>query len=269
MNSKQQYISVFAICLTVIVAAAIITYKPLAPQEEEDDTFKFPVGIPPSLGTVASISQGGEQISAIYVSGSGSASEKANQATVTLGVMTEDPYASVAVEDNAERMNAVINAIKALGIPEDKIKTVQYSVYPDYDWELRRTTGYRVTNMVEVEIEDLGIIGDVIDDAVEAGANNIQGVSFGLTEEVAEGLKVDAYKLALLDAKGKADLIAETLGLRITGVLSVSESVYYPYVPYRAVAESAAYDKAPTPIIEGTLSVSVSVQVSFTFEQIA
>jgi uncharacterized protein YggE len=43
----------------------------------------------------------------------------------------------------------------------------------------------------------------------------------------------------------------------------------YPYVPYRAVAESAAYDKAPTPIIEGTLSVSVSVQVSFTFEQIA
>jgi hypothetical protein len=268
MNSKQQYISVFAICLTVIVAAAIITYKPLAPQEEED-TFKFPVGIPPSLGTVAAISQGGEQVSAIYVSGSGSASEKANQATVTLGVMTEDPYASVAVEDNAELMTAVINAIKALDIPEDKIKTVQYSVYPDYDWELRRTTGYRVTNMVEVEIEDLEIIGNVIDDAVKAGANNIQGVSFGLTEEVAEGLKIDAYKLALQDAKGKADLIAETLGLRITGVLSVSESVYYPYVPYRAVAESAAYDKAPTPIIEGTLSVSVSVQVSFTFEQIA
>jgi len=150
--------------LTVIVAAAIITYKPLAPQEEEDDTFKFPVGIPPSLGTVASISQGGEQISAIYVSGSGSASEKANQATVTLGVMTEDPYASVAVEDNAERMTAVINAIKALNIPEDKIKTVQYSVYPDYDWELRRTTGYRVTNMVEVEIENLEIIGNVIDE---------------------------------------------------------------------------------------------------------
>jgi len=268
MNSKQQYISVFAICATIIIATAMITYKPLIPLEEEGYLFKFPAGIPPSLSTTSSATSVGEdQVKAIHVSGSGSASAKANQATVTLGVTTEDPSASEAVEDNAALMSSVIQAIKALGISEEDIKTVQYSVYPNYNWELRQTVGYSVTNMVEVKIVNLDIVGDVIDAAAEAGANNIQGIAFGLSDEVAEGLKTEAYVKALTDARGKADLIAETLGLEITGVLSVSESVYYPYTPYtsyKGYAESVS--AAPTPIIEGTLSVSVSVQVSFTFQ---
>jgi hypothetical protein len=267
MNSKQQYISVFAICATIIIASAMVTYKPLVPAEE-GDLFKFPAGIPPSLGAVSSATSVGEdQVKAIYVSGSGSASAKANQATVTLGVTTEDPSASEAVVDNAALMNAVIQAIKALGISEENIKTIQYSVYPNYNWELRQTVGYSVTNMVDVKIENLDIIGDVIDAAAEAGANNIQGIAFGLSDEVAEGLKTEAYVKALKDARGKADLIAETLGLEITGVQSVSESIYYPYTPYtsyKGYAESVS--AAPTPIIEGTLSVSVSVQVAFTFQ---
>jgi uncharacterized protein YggE len=265
MNSKQQYISVFAICASIVLAAAIIAYRPQVPEGEED-LFKFPVGIPPSLGTVASTWLGEEQANAIFVSGSGSASAKANEATLTVGVTTEDPSASKAIEDNAALMNSVIDAIEALGIPEDMIRTVQYSVYPNYDWELRQTTGYRVTNMVQVEIEDIDLVGGVIDAAARAGANNIQGISFGLSDDVSEGLRTEAYVDALEDARGKAELIAETLGLEITGVLSVSESSYSPYQPYRAFAEAAYEAPAPTPIIEGTLSVSVSVQVAFTFQ---
>jgi len=140
-------------------------------------------------------------------------------------------------------------------------------VTPFNDWEIRKTTGYTVTNMIQVEIDDLDLIGSVIDAASEAGANNIQGISFELSDEVADDLKNDAYVMALRDAEGKANLIADTLGLEVTGVLSVSESVYYPYTPYKAYAE-ATMDRAPapTPILEGTLSVSVSVQVAFTFE---
>lgn len=265
MNSKQQYISVFAICLSVILAATIIAYRPQTP-EEEDIGFRFPVGIPPSLEAVASTWVGDEQVNAIYVSGSGSASAVANQATLTVGVLTEDPSASEAVEDNALLMTAVIEAIKAMGIGEDEIKTVTYSVYPNYDWELRMVTGYRVTNMVQVEIHDLDIVGDVIDAAANAGANSIQGISFGLSDDLAEELQTDAYILALRDASEKADLIADTLELQITGVLSVSESVYYPYMPMRGF-EALSYDeKAPTPILEGSLSVSVTVQVVFTFQ---
>lgn len=250
--------------MSLILAAAIIAYRPQAP-EKEDDLFRFPVGIPPSIGTVSSTWLGDELVNAIHVSGSGSASAKANQANLVVGVQTEDPSASEAVEDNALLMTSVIEAIKALGIGEDEIETVTYSVSAMYDWEKRINTGYRVTNMVQVKIDDPDIVGDVIDAAAEAGANNIQGISFGLSDDVAEELKTEAYILALTEARGKADLIADTLELEITGVLSVSESLYYPYTPYRGL-EEAAFEGAPTPIIEGSLSVSVNVQVTFTFQ---
>jgi uncharacterized protein YggE len=219
---------------------------------------------------MSSVALSDEQVNAIMVSGSGSASAQANQATLTLGAWTEDPVASEAVEDNAVLMNSIIEAVKALGIEEDKIKTVQYSVSPNYNWETRTVTGYRVTNMIQIEvddIDDIDLVGSVIDAAAEAGANSIQGISFGLSDEVADSLAEEAYVQALQNAQGKANLIAETLELEITGVLSVSESVYYPYTPYRSVAE-AAYDSgsAPTPIIEGSLSVSVNVQVAFSFQ---
>lgn len=264
MKSKQQYISVLAICATVIIAAVIIAYRPQAPEEDEG-LFRYPAGIPPSLGTVASTWQGEDLVNAIYVSGAGSASAKADQATVTLGVYTEDPSASEAVEDNALLMTAVIQAIEDLGIAEDKIKTVSYSVSPNYNWEIREVTGYRVTNMVQVEIDDLDLVGEVIDEAAAAGANNIQGISFGLSDEIVEGLRTEAYVSALQNAREKADLIADTLELEITGVLSVSESSYSPYRPMMEV--EAAFERgASTPIIEGSLSVSVSVQVAFTFQ---
>jgi uncharacterized protein YggE len=265
MAKKLQYISVFAICFSIVRAAAIISYKPFEKQQE-NDLFKFPTGIPTALGSVQSVAVGGNQINAILVTGSGSSSTKANQATVTLGVYTEDSSASEAVEDNAARMSAIINAIKALNIPEEKIKTVSYYVSPNYDWEYRRIVSYRVTNTIQVNIDDLNLIGRVIDEASKAGANDIQGISFGLTDEIAEELQDNAYVNALNDAKRKADLIAETLELQITGVLSVSESVYYPYMPFRGYAETATDTTAPTPILEGSLSVSVSVQVAFSFQ---
>lgn len=266
METKKSYIYVIAICLSIIIAGTIIAYRP-QPAEEDESLFKFPAGIPPSLGGMTSVALGEEQVNAIMVSGSGSASAQANQATLTLGAWTEDPVASEAVEDNAVLMTSIIDAVKALGIGNDKIKTVQYSVSPNYNWETRTVTGYRVTNMIQIEVDNIDLVGSVIDAAAEAGANSIQGISFGLSDEVADSLAEEAYVQALQNAQGKADLIAETLELEITGVLSVSESVYYPYAPYRSAAE-ATYDSgaAPTPIIEGSLSVSVSVQVAFSFQ---
>ena len=266
METKKSYIYVIAICLSIIIAGTIIAYRP-QPAEEDESLFKFPAGIPPSLGGMTSVALGEEQVNAIMVSGSGSASAQANQATLTLGAWTEDPVASEAVEDNAVLMTSIIDAVKALDIGEDKIKTVQYSVSPNYNWETRTVTGYRVTNMIQIEVDNIDLVGSVIDAAAEAGANSIQGISFGLSDEVADSLAEEAYVQALQNAQGKADLIAETLELEITGVLSVSESVYYPYAPYRSATE-ATYDSgaAPTPIIEGSLSVSVSVQVAFSFQ---
>lgn len=267
MSLKRQYVYVVAICLSVIVAGAIIAYNPFQ-EKEADNVFKFPSGIPPSLGMGYATSLGEGDVNSIQVSGQGSVSTKATQATLTLGAWTEDPVAAEAVEDNALLMTSIIDAIMGLGIEEDKIKTVTYSVNTNYDWEARAVKGYRVTNMIQIVVEDIDMVGEVIDAAAVAGANSIQGISFGISDEEAEDLANDAYVLALQNAQGKADLIASTLDLEITGVLYVSESSYAPYTAYKSVSEEAMDSgfAAPTPVIEGTLSVSVSVQVAFSFQ---
>lgn len=252
-----------AICASIILGATVIAYRP---QEAMASEFRFPVGIPTSLGSVSLTTVGDQQYKTITISGAGSSSSKANQATVTLGVQTEDLSAAVAAEENAQLMTEVISAIKEQGITEDKIETVNYSIYPVYDsTTYMRIIAYRVVNTVNVKITDLDKIGDVIDAASKSGANSIEGVSFGLTDELANQLKLDAYKKALTDASAKANVIASTLQIKITGVLSVSESVYYPYTPYRGYA-TAEGSKISTPIFQGALSVSVNVQIVYSFE---
>jgi len=231
--------------------------------------FQYPTGIPSTLGTV-SLAQGSEQqnYNTISVSGSGTASMQADEATVTLGVQTQGETASEAIERNAELMAAVIDAIKALGLTEEDMKTVSYNVYPIYSKENYNTVvGYRVNNMIAVKVTDMNLIGKVIDAAADNGANRIQGVSFGLSSEKQADLKTQAYLAALEDAEEKALLIAEKIGVTITGVLSVSENVYQPYQPYydyRVI--SAGETSASTPIIEGKLSVSVTVHIVYSFE---
>lgn len=271
MKLGKQHIPILAICVSIILSAAIIAYQPQLPRELQE--FRFVTGIPPVKGAVTSgvdyrpaATVSDEQKNTISLSGAGSASAKANQATLTVGVQTEAPYASEAVEENARMMTAVINAIKDLGLTEEDIKTVTYSVYPIYDKDWKQVTGYRVINLVQVRISNLDLIGDVIDAASDAKANRIDGISFELSDDLVEELKFEAYKEALRDAEAKAEVIAESLGLTLTGIYSVSESVYYPYSPYPATAEALAMERAPTPIIEGSLSISVTVHVVYTFQ---
>jgi hypothetical protein len=263
MNRTQQVLAVIAICASIILAGSIIAYNP-GDQEDEFD-FRFPGGFTPSMGTQSYVQQGElPPEKTISLSGSGSSSAKADLSKVILGVITEDSDASDATSENAELMNSVIEAILGQGITEEDIKTVTYSVNPRYDWETRQTTGYVVTNLIQIEIQDLDIVGAVIDSATEAGANSVQGVTFNLSDGKAQELKMEAYQAALEDARSKADVIANTLGLEITGVHSVTESSYSPITPFRGF--EAADSSAKTPIIEGDLSVTVNIHIVYTFQ---
>jgi len=277
MNKNQQVFAVTAICLSIILAGAIIAYKPgVVPELTSTlpEGFRYPsgVGVSQGLPTLYSdVSQGTDtNLKTISLTGSGSASAQADQAMVNLGVETTSEEASEAISANAEKMTEVIAAIMALGVSEDDIVTTSYSVYPQYDWTEsgRVFKGYTVTNMVQVTIKDLDIVGDVIDAAAGAGANQIYGISFELSDAKREELKTNAYIAALGDAQDKADVIAETLGLTITGVQSVTEYSYTPVrsYEYAEAAMDGAMSIASTPIISGDLSVTVSVHIVFLFE---
>jgi uncharacterized protein YggE len=281
MNKNQQVFAVVAICLSIILAGAIIAYKPGVEEKLTNSLpsgFRYPSGVGVSQGAptlYTGVSQGTDtNLKTISLTGAGSASAQADQAKLNLGVQIINKTASVAIGENANRMFDVVEAIKALGISEDDIVTTSYRVYPQYDWteQGRVFEGYTVTNLVQVTIteEYLDIVGEVIDDAAKAGANQINGISFELSDAKREEIKTNAYIAALTDAQDKAQVISNTLGLSITGVHSVTESSYVPVRSFDAEAKSMEGDIgagfAPTPILSGELTVTVNVHIVFLFE---
>jgi uncharacterized protein YggE len=263
------------------MAGAIIAYKPGAIEQVASlpAGFRYPsgVGVSQAVPTLYEavptlISESSDIQKTISITGAGVASATADQATLNLGVEVTKDTAGAAINENANLMAAVIEALKDQGIDEEDIQTTNYNVYAQYDWteDGRELVGYTVSNMVQVTVRDIDNVGNVIDAAGEAGSNTINGISFGLSEEKMAELKTAAYILALGDAQDKADLIADTLGLSITGVQSVTENSYTPVRTYMEYAESgmdmAISSKAPTPIVSGDLSVSVNVHIVFLFQ---
>ncbi len=280
MNKNQQAFAVSAVCLSIILAGAIIAYKPGVVDQAVGLPmgFRYPSGVGvsqgiPTLYTETSSTLSSEDIErTISLTGAGIASVTADEATIRMGVEVTKDTAAEAIADNADSMAAVIDALMLAGVSEEDIKTTSYSVYPQYDWteDGRVILGYTVTNMVQVTVKNLDVVGDVIDAAGRSGANRMDGISFGLSDVKTQELKNAAYVLALGDATDKADLIADTLGLTISGVQSVTENSYIPVRATVNYAESAmdssASIRAPTTIISGDLSVSVNVHIVFLFQ---
>lgn len=276
MNKNQQAFAVVSVCLSIIMAGAIVAYKPgvIGQGASLPVGFRYPsgVGVSQSLYTATpTLYSEEDSLKTISLTGAGVASATADQATLNLGVEVTMETAGAAITENAELMAAVIEALRFQGISDEDIKTTNYNVYAQYDWKEdgRELVGYTVSNMVQVTVKNLDNIGNVIDVAGEAGANSINGISFGLSEEKTAELKSTALVLAMGDAQDKAELIAETLELTISGVQSVTESSYTPvrtYVDYAGVEDMALSSKAPTPIVSGDLSVSVSIHIVYLFQ---
>jgi len=261
MEKTQQAVSVLAICASILLAGMVIAYQPGIAEE-----FRFPTGVASGVKTsgytnVATTDS--ETLKTLSISGTGIVYVKANQVTIVLGAYTEDDAASDAIEENAAIMTEVIAALKQLGLTDDEITTTSFGVSPVYNWEVYKVVGYQVTNLVQVKISDLDMVGTVIDAATAAGANRVDSVSFGLSDAAAEEMKLQAYTAAIADAKAKAEVITEGLDVSITGVQSITESYYYPYSAYRSYDVAYAEGKSSTPIMEGNLSVSVTLNIVY------
>ncbi len=224
----------------------------------------------------------------IELSVMGNATEmiKPDRAGVSVVVEVQEKTAGEAARKNAEIMNHVIEAIKAIGIREEQISTDYYTIYPVYEPRSKGEAcitiyppspecfeqvlvGYKAVNSitVRVELDKAQDIGRVIDAAVSAGANRVYGVSFFISQERLDAAKASLLDKAAKDARSKAESVAKALNLNVVGVKSVDIiDGYYPgpiyYSPVRVdMAE------ATTPIIPSEQSISASVQVVFWLEQ--
>ena len=200
----------------------------------------------------------------VSVNATGKVKVTPDVAYTTVGVVTQRKKMQDAQAANRELMNAVVKALKAAGLTDDDIRTVNYSVYPVYDYtDGPKITGFEVNNSVELTIRDIEKVGAVLDAAAAAGANTSYSVRFDLLD------KDPAYNKALTAAmeaaRAKADTLAAAGKFTIKGVMSVSEGysstpVYYDYRPAAAMDEAA---KEPTYINAGDMDITASVSVVF------
>ncbi len=203
----------------------------------------------------------------IAVAGSGKVVVVPDLATVRLGVVIERNTAKAARQAAAESMTKVVAAIKKLGIDEKDIATANVSLSAVYDYpnnQAPRIRGYQLQNTVSVTVRDLDKLSDVLDNGVQAGATSVDGISFDVADRAASEAK--AREAAVADAKAKAETLANGLGVRISGVASVSEQVSTPVWYDRMAAVSGAAPAeaaAQTPVLPGTTDIVITVQVTF------
>jgi hypothetical protein len=201
----------------------------------------------------------------ISVAGSGKVVVVPDMGTVTLGVVIERDTAKAARQAAAEAMTRIVSAIRALGIAEQDIATVNVSLQGVYDYPMNqspRLRGYQLVNSIRVTVRDLDKLSDVLDEGVRAGATSVDGIGFDVSDRAAAEAK--AREAAVKDAKAKAETLAVGLGVRIEGVASVAESVSTPVwydrmYPAAAPAEGAAQ----TPVLPGSTDIVITVQVTF------
>jgi uncharacterized protein YggE len=208
----------------------------------------------------------------IRVTGRATVTVSPDQASVDVGVVTEAPEAKDAARGNAEKLDAVLKSIRnALG-PDAKFETVSYSLNPLYRYpEPRREpvlTGYSATNIVRIKELALDKVGEVVDLATSSGANTVSNIAFGLRDEGA--VKARALREAAVDAKAKAEALADALGVQVLGIFSVTEGepdIIRPLPMYRG-AEAAMAQAAPaTPVEARAIEVRASVTLSVWIRQ--
>ncbi|HTK34744.1 MAG TPA: SIMPL domain-containing protein [Caulobacteraceae bacterium] len=184
-----------------------------------------------------------------------------DQATITLGVTTQAPSAAGAMDANRDRMNATVAALKAQGVEARDIQTSGLNLNPQYVYEQNqppRLNGYQASNMVTITVRDLARLGATVDAVVRAGANQVNGISFGLSNP--QAAEDQARRAAVKALAAKAALYADAGGYRVARLVSLSEGGGYTPQPPRvfATAKLAAAPQA-TDVEPGELRVRIDV----------
>ena len=213
----------------------------------------------------------GQSETGISVSGTGEVTGAPDTVSVNLGVSVRGKTVAEASALAAEKAEALINSLESNGVDKDDITTTNYSIWPEYDWRnnKQKLVGYRVDNTVRAKIRNIPEAGNVLDDAVAAGGDEVRvnGLYFSIEDDT-EMIEV-ARQAAWDDAFAKATQLAELSGQNLGAAMTINESFGRAPapIPYAATAFAEGDDAAfETPIEPGTASVTINIQVQFALE---
>lgn len=224
----------------------------------------------PAVGAAQAQSDSAETLRTINVSGTGRVKAEPDVADIQIGVSKQGEDAQAAAEQTAEAMDAVVKSLIDSGIAEADIQTTNLNLNPVYNYNTdpAKIVGWQANNTVRVTVRDITAVGDVIDAATVAGANQISGISFRVDDpSAAEAL---ARSAAVADARAKADQLAADAGVNIIGVITISESGGQQPQPLYFAREEASFAAADggfsTPVLAGEVELSVFVNIQYEIE---
>jgi uncharacterized protein len=200
----------------------------------------------------------------ISVSGHGEVSAVPDVANINIGVYSPAETASDALEANTKAMNKLMDVLKKAGIDSRDIATSNFSVGPRYDYNANtqppKVIGYEVNNTVTITVRKIAELGELLDVAVSAGSNQINGISFSVSKP--EAMLDGARKDAVADARRKAEIYAAAGGFALGDIISLSEGVAVGPQPvqYQTRAKAAA---EAVPIAQGEQTLSIDVSVTY------
>jgi len=204
------------------------------------------------------------QATTLNLSAYGEVRTAPDMATISLGVMTEAKTAVEAMRQNATRMTEVVASLRRSGVAEKDIQTSNLNLSAQYHYEENKPpqlTGYQASNTVTIRVLDLNKIGAALDAVVSVGANQINGISFGLKDpQAAENA---ARQKAVQALTAKASLYAGATGHRVGRLVTLSEGGGYSVPPPMPMAMMArggfAKDEASTPVSGGEIVVRIDI----------
>ena len=199
----------------------------------------------------------------VTVTGEATVAAAPDTAVIRIGVTSQGKTARAASDANAKEMTVVLAAIKESGIADRDVQTSRLSLQPQYDPNktgAARLIGFQVNNQVTIKIRDIGKLPAVLDRAIAAGANEMSGIEFAVSEE--SKLLDKARAEAIADAHRKAELYAKATDMKVGRVVAISEEGSVP--PLRLFQPMRAGAAAPIAPGEQTLRAVVTVSYELT-----
>jgi uncharacterized protein YggE len=211
-----------------------------------------------------------KQVPQIITSGQGEVRVAPDRATITVGVQTRATTAAAAAAQNSQKQRAIIDAIRAKGVPAEQISTSGFNVIPEtrYDREGQaapRTTSYLVSNMVTVDLRRIDLVGPVIDAALASGANQVHSLAFSVAN--ADSARRAALSVAVGRSRADAEAMARAAGGSLGPLLELSATDFQVPPPRPMIAMRAAADMAQeaVPIEPGQETIRASVTARWQF----
>ena len=206
-----------------------------------------------------------EERGTIQVTGQAQVSVPADLVRISFTVETEARAAGEATAENAQKMEAVISAIRSMGVPGLDVETFGYSLRPEYEVSregtgTRAISGYRVQNNIRVTFPDVEATGSVLDGAVEAGANRVTNLQFEASDT--RSARLEALREAVTSARLQAETIASAMGAELGIALEVQggANAPNPRSPAGIMMRAEAMPSTPVEAADHLVTATVTVK---------